>query len=116
MVHAGPMGHGGSRLFIVAGQHDHLDAHILKLLDGPGRVFLDDIGHGHESQKFSFFFKEEGRLPFFGKGFRPILEFFYGCEGGNIGSGTAVEFLSSQISFQPMARQDFEISQGKGFH
>ena len=84
MVHAGFFGNGGGGFFIIAGEHDHLDAHGLKFFDGLGRIFFNHIGHRNETKQSAFLFKEEGRLSFFRQDFRLLPEFFDGGQSGNI--------------------------------
>ena len=64
----GADGFGGA--LVVAGEHDHMNAHVLQFLHGPRAVFLDDVGHGDDpDEDCRPQLKNSGVLPCLGQGF-----------------------------------------------
>ena len=51
LIHPGLGADGLGGALVVAGEHDHVDAHILQLPDRPGAVLLDDVRHGDHAQR-----------------------------------------------------------------
>ena len=50
-IHARLRADGARGALVVAGEHDHLDAHIPQLADGLRAVRLDDVRHGDHAER-----------------------------------------------------------------
>ena len=60
-------GFGGT--LVVAGEHDHMDAHVLHLAHGGCAVLLDDVGHGDYADELIVLRKEQRGLAVLGERF-----------------------------------------------
>ena len=67
-IHARLPADGVGGALVVAREHHHPDAHVLQLLDGPGAVLLDGVGHGDDAQQPARPAEEEGRFALRGEG------------------------------------------------
>ena len=110
LVHAGLGGNGSGRPFVVAREHDGVEAHVLEFLHGAGAVFLDDVGHGHKPEKAPVPGKAERGLALAGKLFgtapRTVGK---GAGRGNEGKASAGKRASPELRPQPQARQSLEV-------
>ena len=59
LVHSGLGPDGLSCALVIAGEHDHLNAHILQLPNGPGAVRLHGVRHGDHTCKCAVIGKEQ---------------------------------------------------------
>ena len=57
---------------IVSGKHDNADAHISELLNGPGGILADGIGHGNQTKEPSVLLKVHRCFSAFGKSVRSL--------------------------------------------
>ena len=110
LVHARLSANGIGGALVVAGQHDHPDAHVLQLPDGAGAVLLEGVRHGDHAHQAACTAKEEGRFALSGQPGGFGLEFGgYGCLGGDELRIAAVDLHAVQPCGKAIAGQGGKI-------
>ena len=116
-VHSGLRGDGAGGALIVAGQHDHAHAHVLKLLHGLRAVLLDDVGHGNHAQQAAVFGEEQRGPALSGQRFGLTHERVrHGNLRGDVFHAAAKEGFSVYAGGQAVSGEGGEILRFGGLH
>ena len=109
-IHPGLAADGSSGALVVAGEHDHVDAHGLHLADGLSTVVLHHIRHGDDAKQHTVAAEVEGCLAFSSQGVRFLRQ---GAQGGaalfHKAAVSAPEDVSLPGGSEPIARQRLEV-------
>ena len=110
LVHPGLTANGFGSAFVIPGQHDHGNAHVLQFLDGFGGVFLNDVGYGNQAGSLAICGKQQRGFPVRGQFSRFGFQFL-GCrpQGAQVGQAAPYQFLAAASHFQPVPGQGFKI-------
>ena len=104
LIHARLRADGSGRAFVIAGEHDHMQAHVLQLPNRAGAVLLDHVRHGDHTQQLSVPAEEQRRFSGFGQFFRLLLHFLRNlCPPFDKAGAAAAEGLPVPNSRQPVA-------------
>ena len=98
-------------LFVITGNHDNFNTHILQFLYRLAGVFLNDIRNRNYTKQLSFFFKEQRCLAFFGKCFTLLFQIRRNraqCADELCIAG--MRFLCADHCFKTMSAQCFEVT------
>ena len=98
-------------LFIVAGEHDHLNAHALQLANRLRTFLFQHVCHGDDSQKLVITGKEQRCFSGFRQHFRLLLYFLRnGRRLGDTAGIAAVEHLPVPLCCQTVSHQSLKFS------